>query len=153
MFRYSPALFQKILLLLSFSCFVTFFPFSTWATHEKYKNWRFCYDLEVSKLDGIVWPCYDKNLSNQKLGLLGNDHPHDIQLRRSLLTQAEKIPRTPHPPIHKGPLPVRMTHGSVLNLCFGTWALPIHTQGSAAKATYGRAFIMCFEWNWWVRFF
>jgi hypothetical protein len=36
----------------------------------------------------------------------------------------------------------------VLNLCFGTWDLPTHTQGPAAKATDGRAFTMCFEWNW-----
>jgi hypothetical protein len=30
--------------------------------------------------------------------------------------QAEKIPRIPHPPIHRGPLPVRTTHGPVLVL-------------------------------------
>jgi hypothetical protein len=34
---------------------------------------------------------------------------------------------------------MRTTYGPVLNLCFKTWALSIHTQKSAAKTTYGRA--------------
>jgi hypothetical protein len=42
--------------------------------------------------------------------------------------QVEKTSRIPHPPIHRGPSPVRMTHGPILNLCFETWALSIRTQ-------------------------
>jgi hypothetical protein len=65
----------------------------------------------------------------------GNDRTYGIILR-SLFTQVEKISRTLHPTIHRGPLPMRMTHGSILNLCFRTWDLPTHTQEPIAKMTY-----------------